>query len=256
MTITFCTNCQSEITTTNEPQRYRYRKTGRIFCSKTCGMAHREANRPPRKLAEPIAMTCSECGSPVHRSRQIMAQYRRNNRAFCSIKCSSAYRHRIASVTMAETNRKYARDRMITRNPMHSPETRAKVSVTLKQIKHAPRVRGGNGKPATHAEMMLALLLAPHGFVSQLVVPTRTGRAPWHYKIDIAHPVLKIAVEADGPSHGSLIRQESDRRKDEFLTGAGWKVFRFSNEEILKSPETVLFTISRSVISTPIPQTA
>jgi len=67
-------------------------------------------------------------------------------------------------------------------------------------------------------------------------VPTgqrATGGPPSHYKIDLANPDLMIAVEVDGQSHSSRAGQERDRRKDEWLTGAGWLVLRFSNREVM-----------------------
>ena len=61
---------------------------------------------------------------------------------------------------------------------------------------------------------------------------------PSHYKIDIAHPEMMIAIEVDGGSHCPLERQEQDRRKDAFLSGQGWSVLRVSNEKALSLSTT------------------
>jgi very-short-patch-repair endonuclease len=59
----------------------------------------------------------------------------------------------------------------------------------------------------------------------------RTPGYPSHYKIDIAEPNLKIAIEVDGFSHHS--RRLLDQKKDEKLRSLGWGVLRFWNRDIL-----------------------
>jgi hypothetical protein len=81
---------------------------------------------------------------------------------------------------------------------------------------------------------------------------------PTHYKIDIANPKEMVAIEVDGHSHDCLSRKEQDARKDMFLTSKGWKVLRFSNQQIQENVEdcvqTVMSTISKSINITPTPQ--
>ena len=59
----------------------------------------------------------------------------------------------------------------------------------------------------------------------------RTPGYPTHYKIDLALPERKIAVEVDGFSHGS--RRDQDEKKEAKLRSLGWIVLRFSNRDIL-----------------------
>jgi very-short-patch-repair endonuclease len=77
-----------------------------------------------------------------------------------------------------------------------------------------------------------------------------TGGKPHCYKIDVANRTLKIAIEVDGGSHGTLERKAQDARKEEFLVGCGWVVLRFSNkavtERLAECVQTVLSTISKS----------
>ena len=201
-------------------------------------------------------MKCFLCGEPVNRPKASMALYRRNGRPFCSLTCSTRYRGKISSETMAATNRKHASARMTANNPMRNEASRQKMTATLKAIGHSPSIRGGNGKPPTEAEVMLNSLLGHFGFQMQVSVPTGfpKGTGPGHYKIDCANRRLKIAIEADGVSHCGK-RLMSDHRKDAFLTGCGWTVYRFSNATILNSPAMVMFTISKSLTSTPTPPT-
>ena len=137
---------------------------------------------------------------------------------------------------MSKTNKKYASERMKTNNPMKRAEVREKVSTTLRIMNWKPKVRGGNGKGPTPAQLLLASSL---GWDMEYVVCTghyRDGSGyPTNYKIDIANPTLKIAIEVDGFSHGTIKRKMQDMKKEEFLTGLGWKVLRFKNKEILEN---------------------
>ena len=253
-----CTMCGSEIAQTSESQRYRLRKTGRVFCTKSCGMKHRESRRTTdwtakSRQARPEGVTCIMCSAAADLSGFRLARFQQTGRAYCSPACSNIYRSQVSSKTMARTNSQYASDRMTKNNPMRSEVTRAKVSETLRLIGHAPTQRGGNGKPATVAEMALFVLFASEGFVLRPVI--RTGvrrrneyRVPTSYKPDLANFEFKVALEADGKSHHGE-RRTLDLKKDSFLNGLGWTVLRFTNGEILGDPSrvvtTVLSTISR-----------
>jgi saccharopine dehydrogenase (NAD+, L-lysine-forming) len=72
---------------------------------------------------------------------------------------------------------------------------------------------------------------------------------PYHFKLDIANKPLKVCVEVDGSSHNSLKVAAADKRKEDFLTGEGWTVLRFSNEQVMEHLEEcvqkVLSSISR-----------
>jgi hypothetical protein len=197
-------------------------------------------------------MNCFMCGKPVNRHPASMTAYRMTGRGYCSTQCSNAYRSKISSTTMARTNREYASDRMKTRNPMRLPESRAKMSATLQAIGHAPKLRGGNGRPPTEAERTLFAMFASIGFEPQVNI--RTGYGPGNgvyptvYKPDMGNWALKIALEADGSSHTSHERRAQDVKKDAFLRGLGWTVLRFSNEQILKRPTEVWMAVT-SLIS-------
>jgi Protein of unknown function (DUF559) len=136
---------------------------------------------------------------------------------------------------------------------MHQPETRAKVAATLKRIGHKPNQRGGNGSGPTEPQKRLAEYL---GWPMEVALAPGDGERPYHYRADIAHPSMKVCVEVDGASHSSLVRQVSDRRKEERLSSLGWLVFRFSNQEAMERTaecaRTVLSTTSKWTPRTPI----
>ena len=210
---------------------------------------------------QPLCLMCLKPADMTPRHRQKM--YEETGRAYCSKTCAMAYRAKCSSEAMTRTNLKYASARMLANNPMRNEETRKKVSETLRAINHAPKIRGGNGKPATAAESALALILDGLGFMPQHAILTKmpmgSGYPPC-YKPDSANVALKLAVEADGNSHALLSRQAQDAKKDEFLRGLGWTVLRFTNHTILTEPaqvlKTVLSTISKLKGCTPTSQMA
>jgi len=186
-------------------------------------------------------MTCRKCGGPL-----------RDRHAH---RCQKCYRQE-----MAERNRNEGPQRMRENNPVWRPEVRAKISNTLRAMRHHPPLRGGNGRPLPIPQQRLAAAL---GWPTEYVVATRAPRdqgLPTNYKIDIANPQLMIAVEVDGNSHVPLARRQQDRKKEAFLASRGWKVLRFSNEAVMQDlnacVQTVMSTISKSQASTRTPPTA
>lgn len=166
--------------------------------------------------------------------------------------CSGACRQARASSTMAKTNREWASNRMIVRNPMRNPEARAKMSASLRRIGHRPPIQGGNGRGLTVPQAALLDLLAPHGFVPELVVKTgyrRGSGLPTKYFLDLANEPARVCVEVDGSSHCNPKTREKDERKGAFLIESGWTLYRFWNQEVMADTEacarTVLSTISR-----------
>jgi very-short-patch-repair endonuclease len=71
------------------------------------------------------------------------------------------------------------------------------------------------------------------------------------FHIDFVLPRRKAVVECDGSYwHSYLNVVARDRRKDDYLTSLGYRVFRFTDREIRKSPsdciDRVLGTVDRS----------
>ena len=169
-------------------------------------------------------------------------------------RCQACYRK-----DMIERNHRDAPARMAANNPMKDQKTREKVSATLKRIQHKPSVRGGNGKGSTVPQATLAWGL---GWMHlEYAIPTGVPRGtgyPTNYKVDIANPKLKIAIEVDGNSHNVLSRKAQDIKKENFLKSRGWTVLRFTNESIMKDlnscVQTVMSTISRSKSTIPTSQ--
>ena len=173
------------------------------------------------------------------------ANTRKRGRAYCSEEHKQQWVSEDARQRLLR-RRDQVSARMRSENPMHDASTRAKVSATFIARRLSPIVRGGNGTGLTVPQVALAAAL---GWETEVVVPTETGQHPHHYKLDVANVLLKVCVEIDGPSHSTLKRQASDKRKDNVLRGKGWTVLRFSNQEVTDDLEgcvrMVLSTISK-----------
>ena len=201
------------------------------------------------KRAQPIIAPCSICSSPFTLPLSKRAYWKRTGRAICSPDClRESYVGRDMG-PKAEARARLSELRKV-QNPMRDdPAVRERVSAALRARSHRPSRRGGNGRGPTEPQRVLAEAL---GWPMEVIVPTgqRTpGGPPTHWKLDIANPDLMVAVEVDGKSHCALSRQAQDQRKTEWLTGAGWTVLRFSNEEVMADTaacaRTVMSTTSR-----------
>lgn len=156
---------------------------------------------------------------------------------------------RAAQTANKGRSRPDAAERMRRHNPMTRPEIREKARVRL-----GPRTflaRGGNGQP-TRPQLLLAQALGWSIEFPILTAPIRgqLPSLPPCYKVDLADPGRRLAVEVDGNSHKSKLWRFLDWRKEAALTALGWSVLRFSNKEVLTETERVVakimsFTTSR-----------
>jgi very-short-patch-repair endonuclease len=104
-------------------------------------------------------------------------------------------------------------------------------------------IKGGNGRELSLAHRVLLEALGGN-YVSEFVIKTRNivqgeGYAN-HYKIDIADPERKIAIEIDGGSHSNPVIKAKDAKKQELLEIAGWKVFRYTNQEAIQNTANIV----------------
>ena len=65
------------------------------------------------------------------------------------------------------------------------------------------------------------------------------------YSIDVAFPAQRVAVEVDGYRyHSSADAFQSDRTRQNRLSGAGWRVLRFTWSDLADRPEYVIGAIT------------
>jgi leucyl-tRNA synthetase len=131
-------------------------------------------------------------------------------------------------------------------NPMINPVSVEKMK--LKMIGRTFLSRGGNGQITIPQKKLLEALSLPESNL-EYVIPTKEVASmfqsvPPCYKVDIAIPEMKLAIEVDGRSHKTKKWRFLDKRKTEILNALGWRVLRFWNEEILMDIEQVKMTIS------------
>jgi hypothetical protein len=119
-------------------------------------------------------------------------------------------------------------------NAMWVPGAKEKMAETLKRIGHRPSLIGGNWRGMTVPQQKIMSILKD-GWVSELAIKTGVPRAektyPTCYKVDIGNEELKIAIEIDGQSHYGK-RALLDKKKDDFLSKLGWKVYRVKNCQV------------------------
>ena len=73
------------------------------------------------------------------------------------------------------------------------------------------------------------------------LVNSRLGR----YVPDFLWPPNKLIVETDGwETHGTRRAFEADRRRDQELTKAGYRVVRFTWRQVIDDPREVIDTLS------------
>ncbi len=212
-------------------------------------------------------LTCEWCGKVF---QAVKATSHGKPRRFCGTSCSARWRMtqpEIRARVLESIDRERSRDRMNALrarpdvreklkahlegpgNPFRLPETRRKAQLALAQ-KGWNYLNGGNGTPMPVPQRLLLARLGP-GWQAEFIVRTgQRGPLPTHFKIDIADPVLKVAVEVDGNSHQSSTGIARDLRKDAFLKSEGWTVIRVKNEEVMGDLEACAKRVIAACLST------
>ena len=202
----------------------------------------------------PMEKLCAWCGRPF----TVVLKREKLNKGFCGTSCSAKWRNtqpwakensrktiKLASAKwlgLTPEERSKVRVAHGTVGMRHSPETRQKLALARKGV--PPTVRGGNGPGPTRAETKVIQdlegkrLIGEHSWIVPIPKTVKLKfSTPNYYKIDVALPEMKIAIEADGNSHCTLKKREQDARKTEVLSCLGWRVWRFKNREILEDWE-------------------
>lgn len=199
-----CENCGNSFC----PQR----KTQR-FCGKRCS-GSASAKLPGH--APPWARATAERRKELKLARATQMLATR-----CSVKFQSAVTAYLAS----------------DRNPFRNPEAIKRPRTDFSHL------IGGNGKRLPMAHQLLADRLGWPIEYPVGVTPARPGYTRC-YRVDLANPDRKIAVELDGASHRTAEQKARDAKKDAFLREQGWTVFRFWNSAVMRDIEAVVATIA------------
>jgi very-short-patch-repair endonuclease len=71
------------------------------------------------------------------------------------------------------------------------------------------------------------------------------------YYADFVCRAKMLVIEVDGWSHDT--RQEYDAQRDIFMKSLGYRVLRFSNEDVMKNLEGVVMAIAQALAAIPSP---
>lgn len=69
------------------------------------------------------------------------------------------------------------------------------------------------------------------------------------YIVDFLLPTINLAIEVDGAYHAERQQTENDEIRDSILNNMGYRVIRFTNEEVLYNIEETLETIIKEIDS-------
>jgi hypothetical protein len=138
--------------------------------------------------------------------------------------------------------------RMRENNPMKNSESVAKMRMSLSGRTFL--ARGGNGKLTTPQILLAESLKLPMEFaIPTAMVKDKFQSLPNHYKVDIADPIAKVAIEVDGNSHKSKKWKFLDKRKTLVLNALGWSVLRFWNKEVLENQDAIALQVKAFIAS-------
>ena len=97
-----------------------------------------------------------------------------------------------------------------------------------------------------------------HMTAAEKTLRTLLRQTVYGFKFRRQHPIngfiadficleAKLIIEVDGAYHSEPQQQEDDRIRTETLSNMGYKVIRFTNEEVLSNPKVVLRTIKEEL---------
>ena len=95
----------------------------------------------------------------------------------------------------------------------------------------------------SEAERILVRLLEQAG-----ITGWKTNYPAGGYRIDVAFPDQKVAIETDGWAfHSDVADFVADRNRQNKLALLGWQVLRFTWWDLVEQPERVIAEIRRAI---------
>ena len=244
-----CSHCGTEFQPTKD-QTWRAKQGSRVFCSTACAIES-------RKKKVPMFRDCAQCGKnfELNHAQNWKAATGKTDRFFCSRGCATQWKHAnseaLKTSLSSESKRNKAREALAQNNWLQTPEAVEKnrqARLARKSNSRKISKRGGNGADMAVPQKMLADALQWRTEHVVTTGATKGSGRPYHYRLDMAHPELKIAVEVDGRSHNWEKIKESDARKDAFLASSGWIVLRFSNTAVMDDLAGCVQTVTSTML--------
>jgi very-short-patch-repair endonuclease len=63
------------------------------------------------------------------------------------------------------------------------------------------------------------------------------------YRLDLAYPAQRVAVEYDGEAHRLPARARRDLPREADLAAAGWRVLRFDASVVMRHPDRIVVAV-------------
>lgn len=261
---------------------FKTRKRGKTtakFCSGQCAMKFRyldpiEHQKQSYRMRTPLIQKNCEWCKNYFTVRPNGKESR--ERRFCGTSCAAKWRvtqteGKIHLQQMWKASIKTIKATKGRKNPWASermkklnanPEFRAKLDQIAKLRKGKSFIgkRGGNGFLTIPQKTLCAALDYPEKWmeysISTKLVKHQLESSgdpllcslPTCYKVDLAYPSAKIAIEVDGRSHQTKKWRFLDKRKETVLFALGWLVLRFTNKEIMTNINLVIEKIHMYII--------
>lgn len=96
----------------------------------------------------------------------------------------------------------------------------------------------------TRLRLLLVLAGLPHPAVQHPVLDDERRRAVW---LDLAYPDEGIGIEYEGAGHTEPDRVLADIDRYTRLVAAGWRIFRYTKQQISREPDRIVADISAAL---------
>lgn len=235
-----CKGCSAQIT--------KRMPSGRLYCSLNC---YRKGKRPQRMTGE--MRLCGWCKVSIYVSRCFRKEVN-----FCSVGCCNNYQGRNKSNHTCKVCSKpfrWSPSRVKTNNPTYCSIACRSACPDWRRTAIAANAKLQMISP-TSLELAGRALLTNLGlaFVEQALIADK-------FLVDVFLPEFSIVIQWDGDYwHGYralgdttalearvLKRVNFDKSQDAYMKKSGYLVLRFWEHEVLKQPESVCETITRTI---------
>ena len=249
-----CTNCGKVFDEYNADKVGYFIRTGRIYCSPSCGKEGKRHQISIRIKKPPRKYVCYECGKEFESDDKYRyRRFKKSGRSYCSKECSRALHRRLLSIRLTKEPESYVCSECGVEFKMKNKAKRYHFVKTGKvycsdgcakknALSALATLGGGRGKGSTLTESQ-RILSEMLGWKTEYIVTTGIKmadnplRLPSSYAIDIANDKVMVAIEVDGFHHYQEKFKIRDLKKERFLRSIGWTIIRFFNNEVINNPE-------------------
>lgn len=213
----------------------------KVYCSRAC-FSKNCVGKPTRG----VVIQCEICGKEVYKSQ---CNLKRKNH-FCGLECANKYQRRnkiIFNCKMCSRKFTWPASRLKTNNPIYcSYECRCKDKDRLCEISTLGNMAQYKKCGLNKLEKAGSEILHGLGLKFQEQVPMFKK-----FIVDVVLLDRKIVIQWDGIYwHSQKKRKSLDRSQDSYLKKCGYKVLRFTDEQVKKEREMVNDNIRRAIQET------